>query len=94
MRYCFTLTAPKMNADMDDFSDNDYIKPTKEASEIDTSDWPLLLKDYNHLLVRTGHYQPIPVGSSPLKRELKEYIRYGILNLDKPANPSSHEVST
>jgi len=27
-----------------------------------------------------------------LSRPLQEYLRYGILNLDKPANPSSHEV--
>ena len=26
------------------------------------------------------------------KRQLQEYIRYGVINLDKPANPSSHEV--
>jgi H/ACA ribonucleoprotein complex subunit 4 len=42
--------------------------------------------------VRTGHYTPIPCGHSPLKRPLQEYIRYGVINLDKPANPSSHEV--
>lgn len=42
--------------------------------------------------VRTGHYTPIPVGHNPLKRPLQEYIRYGCINLDKPANPSSHEV--
>jgi H/ACA ribonucleoprotein complex subunit 4 len=29
---------------------------------------------------------------SPLKRSLLEYVRYGVINLDKPANPSSHEV--
>jgi H/ACA ribonucleoprotein complex subunit 4 len=27
-----------------------------------------------------------------LKRPLKEYIKSGVINLDKPANPSSHEV--
>jgi H/ACA ribonucleoprotein complex subunit 4 len=27
-----------------------------------------------------------------LRRSLQEYIRYGVINLDKPANPSSHEV--
>ena len=42
--------------------------------------------------MRTGHYTPIPNGCSPLSRPLQEYLRYGILNLDKPANPSSHEV--
>jgi len=27
-----------------------------------------------------------------LKRPIQEYVRYGIINLDKPSNPSSHEV--
>jgi H/ACA ribonucleoprotein complex subunit 4 len=43
--------------------------------------------------VRTAHYTPIPMGFSPLKRPIAEYVRYGIINLDKPANPSSHEVT-
>ncbi|CAO3694965.1 unnamed protein product [Rhizopus microsporus] len=73
-------------------ADETIIKPTATAPSIDTSKWPLLLKNYNQLNVRTGHYTPIPSGSSPLKRPLGEYIRYGVINLDKPANPSSHEV--
>jgi H/ACA ribonucleoprotein complex subunit 4 len=52
----------------------------------------LLLKNYDKLNVRTGHYTPIPAGNTPLKRPLKEYMSYGCINLDKPANPSSHEV--
>lgn len=71
----------------------DYaIAPEKETPKIDTSKWPLLLKNYDSLHVRTAHYTPIPSGKSPLKRPLQEYMRYGVLNLDKPANPSSHEV--
>ena len=42
--------------------------------------------------VRTGQYTPLPNGCTPLKRSTEEYIRYGVINLDKPANPSSHEV--
>ena len=42
--------------------------------------------------MRTGHYTPIPNGHTPLKRPLAEYLKYGMINLDKPANPSSHEV--
>ena len=42
--------------------------------------------------MRTSHYTPIPNGCSPLSRPLSEYLRYGVINLDKPANPSSHEV--
>lgn len=69
------------------------IKPSNEpVAPVDTSNWPLLLKDYNKLLVRTNHYTPIPFGSTPLKRKLADYLRYGVINLDKPANPSSHEV--
>eukprot|EP00392_Amoebophrya_sp_AT5.2_P008541 g8569.t1 len=59
---------------------------------IDTSNWPLLLKNYSKLNVRTGHYTPLPFGCSPLARPIDEYLRYGVLNLDKPVNPSSHEV--
>lgn len=42
--------------------------------------------------IRTGHYTPLPHGCSPLNRPLAEYLEYGVINLDKPANPSSHEV--
>ncbi|PYH30513.1 pseudouridine synthase CBF5 [Aspergillus neoniger CBS 115656] len=71
----------------------DYaIKPEASSSKIDTSEWPLLLKNYDKLLVRTGHFTPIPAGSTPLKRDLKSYINSGVINLDKPSNPSSHEV--
>ncbi|KAK5149009.1 centromere/microtubule binding protein CBF5 [Cryomyces antarcticus] len=73
--------------------DVDYtIKPESSAPAIDTSNWPLLLKNYSKLLVRTAHYTPIPAGCAPLKRDLKSYISSGVINLDKPSNPSSHEV--
>merc|ERR1711931_225522 len=68
------------------------IKPTNITPKLDTSKWPLLLKFYDRLNVRTGHYTPIDSGSSPLKRPLKDYMSAGFINLDKPANPSSHEV--
>jgi len=68
------------------------IKPEKATPKLDTTKWPLLLKNFDKLQVRTGHYTPIPSGWSPLKRPLFDYVRYGIINLDKPANPSSHEV--
>ncbi|KAF2199317.1 putative rRNA pseudouridine synthase [Delitschia confertaspora ATCC 74209] len=74
-------------------SDVDYtIKPVATAPKQDTSDWPLLLKNYSDLLVRTGHFTPIPMGCAPHKRDLKSYISSGVINLDKPSNPSSHEV--
>ena len=74
-------------------SDVDYlIKPEAATPPLDTSKWPLLLKNYDQLNCRTGHYTPIVSGSTPLKRPLDEYLKYGVINLDKPANPSSHEV--
>ncbi len=68
------------------------IRPEQGTPKLDTSSWPLLLKNYDKLHVRSSHYTPIPCGCSPLKRDLKEHLRYGVINLDKPANPSSHEV--
>ena len=68
------------------------IQPESTTPKLDTSGWPLLLKNYDQLHVRTAHYTPIPMGCSPLKRPLKDYLSYGCINLDKPANPSSHEV--
>ncbi|AEO62566.1 6ec75f7a-45b5-4fe9-9556-29b878f96188 [Thermothielavioides terrestris] len=68
------------------------IKPQTTVPSLDTSTWPLLLKNYDKMLVRSGHFTPIPNGSSPYKRDLKSYISSGVINLDKPSNPSSHEV--
>ncbi|KZF22669.1 centromere/microtubule binding protein cbf5 [Xylona heveae TC161] len=71
----------------------DYsIKPEAITPTIDSASWPLLLKNYEKLLVRTGHFTPIPCGCTPYKRDLQTYIRSGVINLDKPSNPSSHEV--
>lgn len=58
----------------------------------DTSDWPLLLKNFHLLNVKSSHFTPIPSGFSPTERPLKELLLYSFINLDKPANPSSHEV--
>jgi tRNA U55 pseudouridine synthase TruB len=32
-------------------------------------------------------------GRKPEERPPEEYIRYGVINLDKPAGPTSHEVA-
>ena len=68
------------------------IKPESVTPSNNTSEWPLLLKNYDKLLVRSSHYTPIPAGSSPNSRDLKSYVSSGVINLDKPSNPSSHEV--
>lgn len=39
------------------------IKPTHEGAKIDSSKWPLLLKNYENMNILTSHYTPIPSGS-------------------------------
>ncbi|KAH9022949.1 putative rRNA pseudouridine synthase [Lactarius pseudohatsudake] len=68
------------------------IKPETVQPVLSTSEWPLLLKNYDKLLVRSSHFTPIPSGCSPLRRDITSYIKSGVINLDKPSNPSSHEV--
>ena len=60
------------------------IKPQANQPKIDTSEWPLLLKNYDDLLVRTGHFTPIPAGSAPSKRDIKSYVSSGVINLVSP----------
>jgi H/ACA ribonucleoprotein complex subunit 4 len=78
---------------MTEVSAEEYvIKPEDVKKRPDTSSWPLLLKNFDTLNVKTGHFTPLPNGNSPLSRPLEDYLKYGIINLDKPSNPSSHEV--
>lgn len=56
--------------------EGDYsIKSESTQPKLDTSQWPLLLKNYDKLLVRSSHFTPIPSGNSPLKRDLASYIK-------------------
>jgi H/ACA ribonucleoprotein complex subunit 4 len=32
-------------------------------------------------------------GYKPEERPVEEYVKYGVINLDKPAGPTSHEVA-
>ena len=74
--------------------DTDFCLPLDNAENgLPANEWPLLLKNYTSMVVRSSHFTLIPeCGWSPLRRPLKEYIKYGMINLDKPSNPSSHEV--
>jgi H/ACA ribonucleoprotein complex subunit 4 len=42
--------------------------------------------------VRSNHFTPLDCGQNPVKRPIAEHLKYGVINLDKPANPSSHEI--
>lgn len=55
----------------------DYaIKPESSQPQLDTSNWPLLLKNYDKLLVRSAHFVPIVAGCNPLKRDITSYVKY------------------
>ncbi len=45
------------------------------------------------LLVKTEDETNPKYGSVPNERPADQYLRYGIINLDKPAGPTSHEVA-
>lgn len=45
------------------------------------------------LLVKTEDKTDPSYGRKPEERPTEEYIRYGVINLDKPAGPTSHEVA-
>ncbi|KAL9084359.1 MAG: hypothetical protein Q9159_005267 [Coniocarpon cinnabarinum] len=68
------------------------VKPSNTGKQIDDSDYPILLRGHKQMQVRTSHFHPIPCGSTPESRDIKSYISSGVINVDKPANPSSHEV--
>lgn len=68
------------------------IEPSLVEVKLESKDWPLLFKNFDKMLTRTKHFTPLTSGSTPLHRSLSEYIKSGCINLDKPCNPSSHEV--
>jgi len=65
---------------------------SEDKVKSNSANWPLLLKGWDQLNVRSTHFTPIPNGCSPLQRPIEDYVRSGVINIDKPANPSSHEV--
>lgn len=72
---------------------SDTITPSGEPKKVQSaSEWPLLLKNFDKMNIHTSHFTPLPEGCCPLKRPIKDYLKAGVINLDKPANPSSHEV--
>ena len=44
-------------------------------------------------VVKAEEETNVGYGRRPEERPIKEHIRFGIINLDKPAGPSSHEVT-
>ncbi len=46
----------------------------------------------NQILTKVEEETDPRYGCQPLGRPIKEHLRYGVINLDKPSGPSSHEV--
>ncbi|PMB75333.1 MAG: RNA-guided pseudouridylation complex pseudouridine synthase subunit Cbf5, partial [Candidatus Bathyarchaeota archaeon] len=47
----------------------------------------------HQLLVKAEDKTNLHYGHKPEERPAEEYINYGVINLDKPAGPTSHEVA-
>jgi len=45
------------------------------------------------LLIKAEEETDPRYGCKPEERPVKEHVRFGVINLDKPAGPSSHEVT-
>jgi len=45
------------------------------------------------ILVKSEGKANFRYGRKPEERTAEEYMRYGVINLDKPAGPTSHEVA-
>jgi H/ACA ribonucleoprotein complex subunit 4 len=45
------------------------------------------------LVVKAEEETNMRFGYRPEERPIKEHMQFGIINLDKPAGPSSHEVT-
>ena len=52
---------------------------------------PWMIK--RQLLVKAESKTNPKYGFKPEERPAKDYIRFGVINLDKPAGPTSHEVA-
>ncbi|EAZ27071.1 hypothetical protein OsJ_11000 [Oryza sativa Japonica Group] len=74
-------------------ADGYLIKPQSVAPPLDTSAWPLLLKNYDRLNVRTGHYTPLPGRPLPAQAAHRRVPPATASSTSTSrGNPSSHEV--
>lgn len=69
------------------------LREESERSEENRRKWPLLLHGLEKMHVKTLKYTPTKNGYLPSERPLSVHLDYGIIKLDKPCNPSSHEIA-
>merc|ERR1711935_1281584 len=48
---------------------------SEDKVKSNSANWPLLLKGWDQLNVRSSHFTPIPAGCSPLQRPIEDYVR-------------------
>ena len=60
---------------------------------MENSEFKLPSDEPEQLLVKSQENSDPNYGYEPKKRNIKDLLRYGVINLDKPAGPSSHEVT-
>ncbi|KAL0237557.1 hypothetical protein PCE1_000951 [Barthelona sp. PCE] len=68
------------------------IIPVNSERKVIKEDVPVLLKGWDEMNNTGASYTPLEGGHLPNKRPLEEHLKYGYISLDKPANPSTHEV--
>jgi H/ACA ribonucleoprotein complex subunit 4 len=49
-------------------------------------------EEQRKLLVKLEEETDPSLGRPPSQRSLEQHVRFGLINLDKPSGPSSHEV--
>ena len=52
---------------------------------------PWIIK--RELVIKAEEETDPSYGFKPEERPIEEYVRFGVVNLDKPPGPSSHEVT-
>ena len=56
-----------------------------------TVSYPWVVK--RKLIIKAKEENAVQYGCRPEERPIKDYVRLGIINLDKTAGPSSHEIT-
>jgi H/ACA ribonucleoprotein complex subunit 4 len=56
------------------------------------SDFKLPSDEPEQLIIKSQDNTNPDYGCEPEKRDLETYIQYGVINLDKPSGPTSHEI--
>ena len=49
------------------------------------------MKDF---LTKSKSFTNPEYGCAPEEREISDYISHGVINLDKPSGPTSHEIDS